>query len=81
MQQGIARSEGDEDMNDVEGDEDIAYDDEDEDEDADVEDEAAMGIGAMQVLILCHHDVTLLCCLLLWSSASYSCWAPELRGS
>ena len=49
MQQGIARSEGDEDMNDVEGDEDIAYDDEDEDEDADVEDEAAMGIGAMQV--------------------------------
>ncbi len=65
MQQGIARSEGDEDMNDVEGDEDIAYDDEDEDEDADVEDEAAMGIGAMQATTLCHYDVQVLCLLLL----------------
>ena len=66
MQQGIARSEGDEDMNDVERDEDIAYDDEDEDEEADVEDEAAMGIGAMQVRTLSHCDVKVLCLLFSW---------------
>ena len=51
--QGIAGSEGDEDMNDATGDEDIAYN-EDEEDDADVEDEAAMGIGTMQV-----HDMHL----------------------
>ncbi len=52
--QGIAGSEGDEDMNDATGDEDIPYDDDEEDEEADVEDEAAMGIGTMQV-----HDMHL----------------------
>ena len=72
MQQGIARSEGDEDMNDVEGDEDPAYDDEDEDEEADVEDEAALGIGAMQVETLHCQDVTLLFLPLSQWSASYS---------
>ena len=53
--QGIAGSEGDEDMNDATGEEDIPYnDDEEEDDEADVEDEAAMGIGTMQV-----HDMHL----------------------
>lgn len=49
--QGIGGSEGDEDMNEATGDEDIPYDDEEEDDEADVEDEAAMGIGTMQVLL------------------------------
>lgn len=51
LMQGIGGSEGDEDMNEATGDEDIPYDDEEEDDEADVEDEAAMGIGTMQVLL------------------------------